>query len=389
MNWLFLLASLSVVALASECTCSSGTLSHSYDSAAEVFSANVLGTSNDGTALVAVKELFKGSSYSVNDLVYIRYSCGAFPVRAGGEGVFFTTLPSSAEGSFVTHLEECTRNGPITDEERAQLQSGIFLPGGKCTDPETGRVYAEGESFTMDCNSCVCVNGESKCTDKSCNDYEPTPEPEMGNSCVTEDGKVVENGYSVKVDCNQCTCNDGSFYCTEVACAPNTQVYCEGSSGRRRPGEVWETSDNGCTRRWTCQEDGRTRLEADSCTSSSGSSSSKFFIIGISLASAIVVVIMATVVAVIRNRIRARQARAGTVLLDDVSRDSDSDDIPTPHHNHFNNNGGYGFANTNMMGTQPFAYPAAPAWGGQPLATTPMVLMTQTGEPVVVQVAYM
>jgi len=99
---------------------------------------------------------------------------------------------------------------------------------------------------------------------------------------------------------------------------------------------------------------------------------------------------MATVVAVIRNRIRARQARAGTVLLDDVSRDSDSDDIPAPHHNHFNNNnGGYGFANTNMMGTQPFAYPAAPAWGGQPLATTPMVLMTQTGEPVVVQVAYM
>jgi hypothetical protein len=33
-------------------------------------------------------------------------------------------------------------------------------------------------------------------------------------------------------------------------------------------------------------------------------------------------------------------------------------------------------------------YPT-PQWGGQPLQTTPMVLMTQTGEPVVVQVAYM
>jgi hypothetical protein len=93
---------------------------------------------------------------------------------------------------------------------------------------------------------------------------------------------------------------------------------------------------------------------------------------------------MATVVAVIRNRIRAREARSSSVLLEDVgSPDSDSDDTPAPQ-----NFGGYGFANT--MPTQSFAYPSVtPSWGGQPLATTPMVLMTQTGEPVVVQVAYM
>jgi len=383
MSWLFLFASLSVVAYASECSCSSGTLSHSYDSAVEVFSANVLGTSN--VPLVAVTEIFKGFSFSVGDLVYIRYACGTFPVRAGGEGVFFTTAPAPAEGSFVTHLVECTRNGPITSEEKRQLQSGIFLPGGKCTDPETGKVYAEGESFNMGCNSCVCVNGDSKCTDMPCD--EPNP-PTQDQSCTTYDGRTVRSGNSIKVDCNMCTCNNGNLLCTEMTCEPQEQQYCEGSSGRRLPGEIWETTDNGCTRRWSCQEDGRSHLIDDSCVNSNGSS--KFFIIGISLASAIVVVIMATVVAVIRNRIRAREARSTSVLLDDVSPDSDSDDAPAPQHNHNHNHfgGGYGFANTNMA-TQPFAYPSTPAWGGQPLATTPMVLMTQTGEPVVVQVAYM
>jgi len=169
-----------------------------------------------------------------------------------------------------------------------------------------------------------------------------------------------------------------------MACSP-AQTYCEGASERRLPGENWETTEDGCTRRWSCQENGRPRLLDDSCGSNTNNgSSSKFFIIGISLASAIVVVIMATVVAVIRNRIRAREAKNNSVLLDDVSPDSDSD-IPATQNNQFS--GGYGFAN--HMGTQPYAYASTPAWGGQPLATTPMVLMTQTGEPVVVQVAYM
>jgi len=387
MSWLFLLASLSVVAYASECTCRSGTLSHSFDTAAEVFAANVLGTQQkDGTALVAVTEIFKGSSTSVGDLVYIHYSCGAFPVRAGGEGVFFTSSPTpTSEG---IQLEDCTRNGPITSEERRQLQSGIFLPGSKCTDPETGEVYAEGQSFSMGCNSCVCVNGDSKCTTRNCDEPMPTPSPPppTAQSCITEDGKVVRNGFSVKVDCNMCTCNDGYFLCTELACSPTTQVYCDdGSSGRRLPGEDWETNDNGCTRRWSCSDEGRPHLLSDSCVNSSNSSS-KFFIIGISLASAIVVVIMATVVAVIRNRIRAREARGNSILLDDVRPDSDSDDVPAPQNHHFN--GGYSF-NTNMGSHPSYAYASTPAWGGQPLATTPMVLMTQTGEPVVVQVAYM
>jgi hypothetical protein len=174
-----------------------------------------------------------------------------------------------------------------------------------------------------------------------------------------------------------------------MACEPTEEEYCDGAPTGTRPGQEWQSTDSstGCSRHWICEEDGRSRLKSDSCSNSSNSSS-KFFIIGISLASAIVVVIMATVVAVIRNRIRARQARGNAVLLEEVGRDSDSDDVPAPQNNH-HFGGGYSFANTNMMHTQPFAYPTSPAWGGQPLATTPMVLMTQTGEPVVVQVAYM
>jgi hypothetical protein len=385
MYWLFLFLSF-VLASSQSCPCNSGTLSESFTTSEEVFSANVLGFLRDGTARarVAITEVFKDSSaFSVNDFVYIAYTCGTFPVRAGEEGVFFTTAPSpDKDGSFVTHLVECTKNGPVTEDEKGQLRTGIFLPA-QCSDPATGRVYAEGESFTVGCNACVCVNGQTKCISRGC---EPAP---TEGSCITSEGKVIANGASIEDSCNVCTCNDGTFLCTEMDCGTN---YCVDEDGSQRvPGEVWETSSSGCIRSWTCQN-GRTHLLEDECNgSSSSNSSSKFFIIGISLASAIVVVIMATVVAVIRNRIRAREADSNSILLDDVRQDfgSDSDDAPAPMSHNF---GGYSqpFANTNM-GAQPFVYPTAtpPVWGGQPLATTPMVLMTQTGEPVVVQVAYM
>jgi len=381
MNSLGLLLSFLYIVYASQCSCNSGTLSQSFSTAEQVFAANVLGTSNDGTALVAVTEVFKGSSYSVNDLVYIRYSCGTFPVQAGREGVFFTTAPSNVGGSYVTHLVECTRNSVFTDEERDQLRTGIFLPP-QCSDPTTGKIYAEGETFIMGCNTCQCVNGETKCTKKDC--QEPTT-----SDCTTDSGNVIPNGGSIKDDCNVCTCDHGNFLCTEMGCDTPSSSHnsCTYDGEEYADGEYWDT-DDGCTRRWMC-DNGRANLLEDDCGGSSSNGSSKFFIIGISLASAIVVVIMATVVAVIRNRIRAREAeRNNGVLLDDIRNDSDSDDFTHQPSQTFNN--GYAqpsFANTMA---QPFTYPApSPVWGGQPLATTPMVLMTQTGEPVVVQVAYM
>lgn len=87
------------------------------------------------------------------------------------------------------------------------------------------------------------------------------------------------------------------------------------------------------------------------------------------------------------------------ILLDDVDQGSDSDGNNNSEYNH--NGGVNAFSSINapasafppaygnVMGTQPMQPMVYNGWGGQPLQTTPMVLMTQTGEPVVVQVAYM
>lgn len=380
MSW-FCFVVLSTVALlsaATDCSCALSSLSKSFSTSPEVFTATVLGASNDGTALVAVTEVFKGSSFSINDLVYIRYSCGSFPVRSGTEGVFFSTDPTNVGGSFVTHLVDCTRNGPITETERGQLRTGLFLPS-QCSVPETGAIYNDGESFTDGCRSCVCTGGEISCTECAPQPYQPP------SGCSSPTGTFVAEGDSIQVDCNFCSCTSGRLLCTEMDCV-STACIVDGVD--HNSGDIWEVNE---CQQWTC-EDGNTRMLRDYC-GSGNNRSSKFFIIGISLASAIVIVVMATVVAVIRNRIKAREAsRNGGILLDEVHHDSDSDDAGTfvPANNNFQSTGVNSYSQPfgNNLGT--FAYPSpAPMWGGQQVATTPMVLMTQTGEPVVVQVAYM
>jgi len=167
--------------------------------------------------------------------------------------------------------------------------------------------------------------------------------------------------------------------CTEVACAST----CDYEGLTRVDGEKWEASD-GCMR--ICLN-GQVVQEAYTCTRTN--SSSKFFVIGISLAAAIILVIFATVVAIIRNRRKAQEEarRMNGILLDDVNPDSDSDNYPSPSPSVNNNFGGFSQP-TYVTTAMPQAF-GSPVWGGQAMATTPMVLMTQTGEPVVVQVAYM
>jgi len=380
MKLLILLTSLILCTLAStQCTCSGGTLADSYNRADAVFAAFVQGTY--GKAQVSVTEIFKESTFGVNDFIYIEYSCGNFPARIGEEAVFFTTAPTNAGGSFVVQLLSCTRNGVVTREERNQLRNGVFGTPTKCVDA-SGTVYSEGQDWKQDCNACVCINSEPRCTTKSCGTSSPT------TGCVSDDGQVIPEGASFKQDCNTCVCSRGALICTEMACSPAVSGYCIIDGQRTAPGEVLKTK-NGCTRRWRC-EDGTAELLQDSCSTSP--TSSKYFIIGISLASAVVVVILLTIVAIVRKRIRAREASNGGILLDalnNIDSESDSDYSPpkeqVPAWNATNN-----YTQSPYVGNpsgQMFA--PGPMWGGQPLATTPIVLMTQTGEPVVVQVAYM
>jgi hypothetical protein len=84
--------------------------------------------------------------------------------------------------------------------------------------------------------------------------------------------------------------------------------------------------------------------------------------IGIAMAFVVAVLFVTCVILVARRR-AAERARSQDVVLEDV---------PTP--------------SFSVQQTQPYVYSSLP--NSAPLATTSMVMLTQTGEPVVVQVAY-
>jgi len=85
-----------------------------------------------------------------------------------------------------------------------------------------GTVYQAGDSFQNDCNMCSCTeSGDIICTDMAC-----VATCEWGET-------VYQVGESFKDDCNTCTCTDsGDIICTGMACAPtckwNGQVLQDG-----------------------------------------------------------------------------------------------------------------------------------------------------------------
>jgi hypothetical protein len=319
--------------------CSSGTLDDSYDKSPLVFTAHVLVISPEGIATVVVSEIFKGTEVSVQSILNVSFYCvgsggSLLPVRVGTEGIFFTSYPSPAQR---VQFIGCTRNGPITLTEKALLRN------------------------------------------------KARPQP-----CQTTSGQYVPEGDFVEVECNTCSCHKGQLTCTEMACEPSGDGSCVDSDMVRADGETWQL---GCSK-YTCSF-GSVVLLDDNCSTGSVTTS-RYFVIAISMAAALLVVLIATVLAVIRRRLKAQQAETNEFFGDNGSDSSDSLDdvspavvhgINTTANNNFSPFSGNGNA---YMGTQQSQFSSfVPGWGGQPVQTTPMVLMTQTGEPVVVQVAYM
>ena len=62
------------------------------------------------------------------------------------------------------------------------------------------------------CNTCTCVEGVARCTNEPCDTN--------GDPCVSQ-GKEYASGSIVPVECNSCLCIDGELRsCTNVACEP-------------------------------------------------------------------------------------------------------------------------------------------------------------------------
>jgi len=73
--------------------------------------------------------------------------------------------------------------------------------------------YQSGDTFSTDCNQCLCANGSLFCTEIECApnaDCEPS-ECSVGNACYSNGGTNILAADG----CNLCSCHDGALYCKD------------------------------------------------------------------------------------------------------------------------------------------------------------------------------
>jgi len=81
-------------------------------------------------------------------------------------------------------------------------EEGYFSCTEKACEGETDGSVCDGAARC----GCDCVEGEWSCEDRACTDPVPDPAP------------ACEEGETTSVDCNSCTCRDGGWSCTEIFC---------------------------------------------------------------------------------------------------------------------------------------------------------------------------
>lgn len=155
---------------------------------------------------------------------------------------------------------------------KEECEAACVVPKKPCVDH--GHVHAHGETYSHDCNTCFCNDGNTACTTMACPPTPPPPTPPVeptpplpplcatacpmhyapvcgsdgqtySNACTLKslncnkpgvtlahagpceqvkrpceyEGKTYNHGDSIKVECNSCMCNDGVMGgCTMMAC---------------------------------------------------------------------------------------------------------------------------------------------------------------------------
>jgi hypothetical protein len=264
-----------------------------------------------------VTEVFKGPNSAIGKNVFVLYPC-AFPVQVGTKGVFFSAIIDIEDDTAEALLNECSRNGPVTDCELEELRAGKF---------------------------------------GSCAPFRPP-------SCKTASGAEVPEGQTVQESCNTCTCSAGILSCTELNCPES----CRDTNGVDHPiGEIW-TID--CAD-WKCGSDGKQHLQRYSCDANSKRNTT--YAIILSIVGGVSLAVIIALGLFFRRKLQALQLEEHSFdLSDSETLSSEKDEPPS-----------YEFARTNVPN------PLTVQQGRPAGQTTPMVLMSRTGEPMVVQVAYM
>merc|ERR1711974_102310 len=159
-------------------------------------------------------------------------------------------------------INDCScNNGEVSCQAREleEEQTGAMLASSTgevlCVDRD-GATNEEGESWTEDCNNCMCTKSGKSCTKRLCNFSVPRVEEVSG--CLDSEGTRREEGESWDEDCNSCLCTNSGNSCTKRLCnfaapfltssarADEDSQCLDGEGTTREIGDSWTEDCNNC-----------------------------------------------------------------------------------------------------------------------------------------------
>merc|ERR1712212_563300 len=181
----------------------------------------------------------------------------------GGEGEESSSIEVQGE------VNDCScNNGEVSCQARTleEEQTGAMLASStgevqQCVDMD-GATREEGESWTEDCNNCMCTKSGKSCTKRLCNFSLPflssSPRAEEVSGCLDSEGTRRQEGESWDEDCNSCMCTNSGSSCTKRLCnfaapfltsslrAEEDSQCLDGEGTTREIGDSWTEDCNNC-----------------------------------------------------------------------------------------------------------------------------------------------
>merc|ERR1719367_2660779 len=113
----------------------------------------------------------------------------------------------------------------------------------QCVDMD-GATREEGDSWTEDCNNCMCTKSGKSCTKRLCNFSVPflssSTRAEEVSGCLDSEGTRREEGDSWDEDCNRCRCTNTGSSCTKKLCNFELGLPCiDDQNVTRQHSESW------------------------------------------------------------------------------------------------------------------------------------------------------
>ncbi|KAJ8032625.1 Protein kinase C-binding protein NELL2 [Holothuria leucospilota] len=146
------------------------------------------------------------------------------------------TGPITDNGESCQDIDECAEGHTCHKSRLCNNLDGSYecrcSPGGNC-DPHCWitkkKSKKHGAEWDEQCNVCTCESGVTSCAPKACDcsatnvDLACCPQCEVSDMCMHQSsGVVYQNRETWTIDCQSCQCMDGVVSCSPLECpAPN------------------------------------------------------------------------------------------------------------------------------------------------------------------------